>query len=163
MTNLPKKRLAIVVSAFNRTITDRLLQGAENRLQTLSFPVAHYDVFYVPGAVEIPLMAQWLAKTKKYEAIVALGAVIRGETSHYDYVCAQVSQGCQQVSLANNLPVIFGVLTTETTAQAWARADGSHCDKGAESIDAALQMCALHQSLSLHKCQLVGQSHVMSN
>lgn len=104
--------LAIVVSRFNEEITQRLLMGAQQRLQECAVPADHVTVVWVPGAVEIPLIAQCLARKKQYAAIICLGAVIRGETSHYDYVCDQVSTGCQKVALENNLPVIFGILTT---------------------------------------------------
>ena len=96
-------------------------------------------IVHVPGAVEIPIAAQRLAQVGIYDAIVALGAVIRGETSHYDYVCEQVSQGCQHVALQNDIPVIFGVLTTENEAQAKDRIGGAHGNKGADAAMAAVE------------------------
>lgn len=138
--------IALVVSRFNEPITSGLLMGAVGRLKELDFGIDQLTVVWVPGAVEIPLMAQKLARTKKYQAIVALGAVIRGETSHYDYVCDQVSQGCQRVSLDENLPVIFGVLTTENEDQARDRIGGHHGNKGRDAIDAAVEtVSALRQ------------------
>ncbi|MGB6976649.1 MAG: 6,7-dimethyl-8-ribityllumazine synthase, partial [Gammaproteobacteria bacterium] len=104
-------------------------------------------VVHVPGAVEIPVTAQQLANTGNYDAIICLGAVIRGETDHYEYVCHQVSDGCQRVALDHHLPVIFGILTTDTVEQALARAGGSHGHKGRESADAALAMVAIMQQL----------------
>ncbi|AHE66994.1 6,7-dimethyl-8-ribityllumazine synthase [Legionella oakridgensis ATCC 33761 = DSM 21215] len=101
----------------------------------------------VPGAVEIPLVAQQLAKHKQGKVIIALGAVIRGETTHYDYVCQQVSHGCQQVALQQNIPVIFGVLTTENEAQAWDRLGGNHGHKGMDAADAAITMYSVLQQL----------------
>lgn len=135
--------IAIVISRFNEPVTDLLFQGAMERLHELNFPKEQITVIWVPGAVEIPLAAQRLAKTDIYQAIICLGAVIRGETSHYDYVCQQASQGCQQVALAYDIPVIFGVLTTEDEAQAFARAGGEHSHKGKESVDAALEMVSV--------------------
>lgn len=133
-------QLAIVVSEFNVEITARLLEGAKERLRELSAKEAH--IVWVPGAIEIPLMAQHLARTQKYDAIVALGAVIRGETSHYDYVCQQVSFGCQKISLELHLPIIFGVLTTENELQAWERSGGKHGHKGRDAVDTAF--CMIH-------------------
>jgi 6,7-dimethyl-8-ribityllumazine synthase len=130
--------VAIVVSRFNEDVSTRLFEGAKQRLQALGFVDGQITAVWVPGAVEIPLLAQRLAQTKSYAAIICLGAVIRGETGHYDYVCEQVSQGSQRVALENNLPVIFGVLTTENEEQAHARAD----DKGRYAADAAVEMVA---------------------
>lgn len=138
-----KNKFAIVVSEFNNTITEKLLQGALARLNESGILMDHITVVRVPGAVEIPLAAQWLAKSAHYRAIICLGAVIRGETSHYDYVCEQVSQGCQRIMLDFSIPVIFGVLTTETEEQAEERTGGTHGHKGKEAADAALSMTAL--------------------
>ena len=145
--NQPLK-IAIIVSAFNQAITKRLCEGTLLRLKEHGLTDEQRDVYQVPGAVEIPLVAQQLAKLKKYNAIIALGAVIRGETSHYDYVCEQVSQGCQSVSLDYELPVIFGVLTTENEAQAWDRLGGQHGHKGYDAADCALQMVQLLNEIS---------------
>ena len=109
--------VAIVVSRFNHTVTERLRSGALKHLKQLGFSSEWITLVEVPGAVEIPLVVQRLAKKAKHEAIITLGAVIRGETSHYDYVCTQVSQGCQRVAMQYDLPVIFGVLTTENRSQ----------------------------------------------
>jgi len=132
--------LAIVVSRFNEEVTGGLLMGAVSRLKELDFATDQVTVVWVPGAVEIPLVAQKLAQTKRYQAIIALGAVIRGETTHYDYVCNQVSEGCQRVSLDEKLPVIFGVLTTENEEQALDRIGGKHGHKGRDAVDAAVEV-----------------------
>jgi 6,7-dimethyl-8-ribityllumazine synthase len=139
---------AIVVSQFNATITGQLLQGTLSRFTELG--VTQDDIFtiHVPGAIEIPLIAQQLAKTGRYQAIVCLGAVIRGETSHYDYVCEQVSQGCQRVMLDFELPVIFGILTTNTIEQAEERIGGQEGHKGREAADIAFNMALLMQKIS---------------
>jgi 6,7-dimethyl-8-ribityllumazine synthase len=140
--------IALVVSTFNQPITDALKQGALLRLMELGFKENEITIVEVPGAVEIPFAAQLLAKSNNgIQAIIALGAVIRGETSHYDYVCDQVSQGCQKVMLDFNLPVIFGVLTTENDEQAWDRLGGKHGHKGQEAADCALMMHSIKQQL----------------
>lgn len=139
--------IAIVVSLFNREITQLLQTGAINRLLEQGILLSDIMVVEVPGAVEIPLVAQKLAKSKNYAAIIALGAVIRGETSHYDYVCQQVSHGCQQVALTYEIPVIFGVLTTDNEEQALARVGGQHGHKGHDAADCALAMHAILQQL----------------
>ncbi|MCP0913343.1 MULTISPECIES: 6,7-dimethyl-8-ribityllumazine synthase [Legionella] len=132
--------IAIVISHFNYEITRELLQGAMKQLQHYGFTEQDITVVEVPGAVEIPIVAKRLAKKKQHQAIIALGAVIRGETTHYDYVCQQVSQGCQMVALEFEIPVVFGVLTTENEAQAWDRLGGKHGHKGMDAVDCALSM-----------------------
>lgn len=139
--------VAIVVSRFNEEVTEKLLSGALERLKELKIPGEHITVISVPGAVEIPLILKKLAQTNNYEVLVALGAVIRGETSHYDYVCDQVSQGCQRIALDSNIPVIFGVLTTEDEEQALERTGGRHGHKGREAIDAAYEMVSIMRQL----------------
>lgn len=140
--------IALVVGEFNLPITQGLLDGALARLHALNFTENQITVVWVPGAVEIPIIAQRLAKQERYAAIVCLGAVIRGETSHYDYVCDQVSMGCQQVALSHNLPVIFGVLTTDDVAQAKDRIGGAHGHKGEDAIDAAVHMISVLRQLN---------------
>lgn len=131
---------AIVVSQFNSDITEKLLEGALLRLQQAGIENQQLTVVHVPGAVEIPLIAQLLAKSYHYSAIICLGAVIRGDTDHYDYVCQQVSTGCQRVMLEFDIPVIFGVLTTFTEEQAESRVGGKDGHKGIEAAEAALAM-----------------------
>jgi len=139
--------LAIIVAQFNQEITAELKKGAIHRLTTCGFTSNDITVVEVPGAVEIPLVAKRLAKKNEYGAIIALGAVIRGETSHYDYVCQQVSEGCQQVALGFEIPVVFGVLTTENEEQAWDRLGGNHGHKGEDAADCALSMYAILKQL----------------
>ena len=141
-------KIAIVCSIFNTEITDKLLEGAFERLVTLGIKKNNIKVMKVPGAIEIPLIAKLLAKSNKYDAIIALGCVIRGDTTHYDYVCQQVSQGCQQVMLEFDIPVIFGVLTTENESQAKKRVSKT-CHKGIEAADAAIDMVKLVSSMGV--------------
>jgi 6,7-dimethyl-8-ribityllumazine synthase len=136
-------QFAIVVSQFNSSITNALLEGALTRFEELAISSDRITVIHVPGAVEIPLAAQLLAKKNRYQAIICLGAVIRGETNHYDYVCQQVSQGCLRVMLDFDIPIIFGVLTTDNEEQAKARAGGDQGHKGKEAVDVALHMSQL--------------------
>ncbi len=141
--------IAIIVSEFNHAITHELQQGAVNRLLACGFSREDITLIKVPGAIEIPLIAQKLAQKNCYGAIIVLGAVIRGETTHYDYVCQQVSSGCQRVALDFDIPVIFGVLTTENEAQAWDRLGGNHGHKGVDSADCARSMHAIIKNLGL--------------
>lgn len=133
-------KCAIVISRFNQSVTEKLLSGALDRLVAFGVREDQIKTIWVPGAVEIPLIAKQLAKTKRYDAIICLGAVVRGETNHYDYVCQQVSSGCQQVALEHEVPVIFGVLTTQNKEQAFARAAEERNNKGAEAVSAAMMM-----------------------
>lgn len=137
--------IVIVASRFNQEITTRLLHGAVERLKELEINQDELEVVWVPGAIEIPLIAQQFAKQENCEAIICLGAVIRGETEHFEYVCQQVSYGCQRVALDYDVPVIFGVLTTENEQQAWERVGGTHGHKGREAAETALEMIALMQ------------------
>lgn len=140
-------KFAIVVSEFNDFITRPLLDGAIARLQEANIMQDELTIISVPGAIEIPLTAKLLAKSNQYHAIICLGAVIRGETSHYDYVCQQVSQGCQQVMLEFDIPVIFGILTTENEEQARERIGGKEGHKGREAAEAALKMVEVLQQI----------------
>ena len=150
MPSSKELNIAIVVSEFNHNITNRLCEGTIYRLKQRGLTQSQLNVVWVPGAVEIPLIAQQLAKQQHYHAIIALGAVIRGETSHYDYVCEQVSIGCQRVSLDFEVPVVFGVLTTENQLQAEDRLGGQHGHKGYDAADCALQMISLIENI---KCE----------
>lgn len=141
-------KLAIIVSEFNPQITEALFSGALEKLKkTHHIAEKNITVVRVPGAVEIPFAAKLLAKSQKYQAIICLGAVIKGETDHYDYVCQQVSFGCQKVMLTFDIPIIFGVLTTQTLQQAKQRSGGKHGHKGEDCADAAISMIALKNSL----------------
>lgn len=139
--------IALVVSSFNRSITEELKRGALQRLAYRGIAPQDILLVEVPGAIEIPLIAKRLAQSKQAKAIIALGAVIRGETSHYEYVCEQVSQGCQKVSLDYDVPVIFGVLTTENEAQAWDRLGGKWGHNGMNAADCAITMHTILQQL----------------
>lgn len=132
-------KIGIVVSRFNDFITGKLLDGALDGLVRHGVAESDIDVAYVPGAFEIPLVASKLAKSKKYDAVICLGAVIRGSTSHYDYVCNEVSKGVAQVSLGEGLPVIFGVLTTENIEQAIERAGTKSGNKGYDCALSAIE------------------------
>ncbi len=140
-------QVAIVVSEYNETITSKLLKGALARLLEVGMDEKSIAVIKVPGAVEIPLTVACLAKINKYQAIICLGAVIRGETSHYDYVCQMVSQGCLQVMLEFNIPVVFGVLTTDNIEQAEDRVGGKEGHKGVEAADTAMSMMSVVQHI----------------
>lgn len=132
-------KIAVITSRFNESVTTKLFEGCVQRLEELGVTLGDDDIRWVPGAVEIPLIAQRYAK-KSYDAIICLGAVVRGETTHYDYVCQQVSYGCQRVALDYDIPVIFGVLTTENGAQAFDRVGGAHGHKGRDAAEAAVEM-----------------------
>ena len=132
-------KIGIVVSRFNDFITNKVLDGALDGLTRHGVAESDVDVAYVPGAFEIPLVVSKLAKSKKYDAIICLGAVIRGSTSHYDYVCNEVSKGVAQVSLSEGLPVIFGVLTTENIEQAIERAGTKSGNKGYDCALSAIE------------------------
>jgi 6,7-dimethyl-8-ribityllumazine synthase len=139
--------VAIAVSRFNEEVTHRLYEGALQRLNELEIANDRIQVVWVPGAIEIPIIAKQLAESRKFAVIIALGAVIRGETNHYDYVCKQVSDGCLQIALEFNIPVIFGVLTTENLEQALERCDGKKCHKGRDAVDAAFEMVSVLQQI----------------
>lgn len=136
-------RIGIVAARFNEFITSRLLGGAEDGLLRHGVSADHIDVAWVPGAFEIPLIAQKMAKSGKYDAVIALGAVIRGSTTHYDYVCSEVSKGLANVSLCSDIPVMFGVLTTENIEQAIERAGSKAGNKGYECAVGAIEMINL--------------------
>ena len=140
-------QIGIVVSDFNVNITKALEEGCVAELLRQGLDAKNVKVIHVPGAVEIPFVLQRFAKTKKYDALIALGAVVRGETTHYDYVCEQVSQGCGRVMLDYDIPVVFGVLTTENDAQAVDRIGGRHGHKGVEAAETALHMIKISKEI----------------
>jgi 6,7-dimethyl-8-ribityllumazine synthase len=144
----PSWPIAIVVSKFNQEITQGLLEGALARLDELGYDKQNLSIIHVPGAVEIPLAAQSVVRHTEVKAVIALGAVIRGETTHYDYVCDYVTKGCLEVSLAHNIPVVFGVLTTENGQQARDRIGGAHGHKGKEAVDTAVSMINTQRQIS---------------
>lgn len=140
-------KVAIVASRFNEFITNKLLDGALDSFSRHGLDVEDIDVVWVPGAFEIPIVAQHLAESSKYDAIVCLGAVIRGATSHYDVVCNEVSKGVAQVGLKTNTPCIFGILTCDTIEQAIERAGTKAGNKGAECAQGAIEMANLLNQL----------------
>lgn len=140
-------KIAIVASRFNEIITNKLLSGAIDALTRHDVSENDIEIAWVPGAFEIPVVAKKMAESGRYDAIICLGAVIRGATSHYDYVCAEVSKGIAQVSLVTGIPVIFGVLTTDNIEQAVERAGSKAGNKGAECAASAIEMVNLLRSL----------------
>ena len=144
----PQKKLAIVVSCFNKKITEQLLQNALKRCAELGINDDQLDVVRVPGAVEIPVAVSWLAKQKERAAIVCLGAIIKGETAHFEYVSQLCIDGCRQVMLADKVPVIMGVLTTYTYQQALARTNGEVINTGVEAIETACKMASVNQKIN---------------
>ena len=138
-----KIRIGIAATRFNEFITSKLLGGALDCLKRHDIPDDAIEVVWVPGAFEIPLIASKMAKTGKYDAIICLGAVIRGDTTHYDYVCSEVSKGIASVSLESGIPVMFGVLTTENIEQAIERAGTKAGNKGYDCAMSAIEMINL--------------------
>jgi 6,7-dimethyl-8-ribityllumazine synthase len=133
-------RVGIVVARFNELVTEQLLSGAQNGLRRLGVADDAVDVASVPGSLEIPIVAQRLARGGRYDAIICLGAVIRGATAHFDYVAAGVAQGIGRVALESGVPVIFGVLTTDTIEQALERAGTKQGNKGWDAAQTAVEM-----------------------
>ena len=136
-------KVGIVVARFNEFITSKLLSGAMDTLIRHEVKEENIQVAWVPGAFEIPLIASKMAENGKYDAVICLGAVIRGSTSHYDYVCSEVSKGIASVSLKSGIPVMFGVLTTENIEQAIERAGSKAGNKGSECAEGAIEMVNL--------------------
>jgi len=141
-------RFAIVVSRFNSAITDRLLEGAEDALKKSGAAHEDVEIVHVPGAFELPLAAKKLASQGDYDALIAVGCVVRGDTTHYDYVCSETARGIQLAQMDTGVPIIFCVLTCETQEQALARAGGEHGNKGYDSGLAAIEMARLSQRLT---------------
>ncbi|MDM9811339.1 6,7-dimethyl-8-ribityllumazine synthase [Clostridioides difficile] len=141
-------KIGIINSRFNEFITSKLLSGAEDCLLRHDVSPENIEIVWVPGAFEIPLVAQKMAKSGKYDAIICLGCLIRGATSHYDYVCSEVSKGIAKVSLDSELPVIFGIVTTENIEQAIERAGTKAGNKGYDCAMNALEMANLFKSLN---------------
>lgn len=136
-------RIGIVAARFNEFITAKLLSGALDGLKRHGVEENDISVAWVPGAFEIPLTAQTMAQSGKYDAVICLGAVIRGSTSHYDYVCSEVSKGVAQTALSTGVPVLFGVLTTDTIEQAIERAGTKAGNKGFFCAESAIEMANL--------------------
>jgi 6,7-dimethyl-8-ribityllumazine synthase len=140
-------RFCLVVSRFNSFISERLLEGALDCLRRHGAKEDHLDVVRVPGSWEIPVAIRWVADSGKYDAILALGCVIRGSTPHFDYVAGEVTKGAAQAAVQQGVPVLLGVLTTETIEQAVERAGTKHGNKGFETAMAAIEMVNLKKSL----------------
>ena len=136
-------KIGIVAGRFNEFITSKLVGGTLDVLKRNDVSEENIDIAWVPGAFEIPLIAKKLANTQKYDAIITLGAVIKGSTPHFDYVCAEVSKGVAQISLQSELPVIFGVLTTNNIEEAIERAGTKAGNKGADAAFSAIEMINL--------------------
>lgn len=140
-------KIGIVAARFNEFITSKLISGAQDALVRHDVQDDNIDVAWVPGAFEIPLIADKMAKSGKYDAVICLGAVIRGNTSHYDYVCNEVSKGIAHVSLESGIPVMFGVVTTENIEQAIERAGTKAGNKGFDVAVGAIEMINLINNL----------------
>lgn len=136
-------KIAIAAARFNQTIVDALLEGCLKRLGQLGISAQRVEVHRVPGAFELPLTAKALAQSKRFGAVICLGAVVRGETPHFDFVAGECARGVAAVALEEKLPVIFGVLTTNTEQQAWDRCGGKHGHAGERAAEAALEMIAM--------------------
>ena len=136
----PGARVAVVAARFNAKIVDELLAGCLRRLKSLGLPDESVETHRVPGAFELPVAAKVLARTGKFSAVVCLGCVVRGDTPHFDYVDGEAARGIQQVAVDEGLPVIFGVLTTNTEQQALDRIGGSHGHAGERAAEAAVEM-----------------------
>lgn len=143
-------KIGIVVARFNEFITSKLLSGALDGLLRENVKDEDIEIAWVPGAFEIPLTAAIMAKSRKYDSVICLGAIIRGSTDHYNYVCSEVSKGIAQVSLESEIPVIFGVLTTDTIEQAIERAGTKAGNKGYECAHTAIEMVNLLQNICRH-------------
>lgn len=141
------KKFGIIISRFNNFISNKLLEGALDALGRHNADENNITIVYVPGAYEIPVTAKKMAKTQKYDAIIALGAVIRGNTPHFDYVANEVAKGVAQVNLETGVPVIFGVLTTDNLEQAVERAGSKGGNKGFEAAMSALEMISLLEQI----------------
>lgn len=142
-------RIAIAVARWNHAITERLLAGALDTLRRHGIADEHITVVWCPGSFELPLVVQLLAERKQYDAIIALGCVVRGETPHFDYVASQAASGMLRAMLDNGIPCAFGVLTTETLEQARDRAGGKGGNKGTEAALAALEMADVVRQLRM--------------
>jgi 6,7-dimethyl-8-ribityllumazine synthase len=143
----PEARIAVVAARFNAAIVDELLSGCVARLAEAGLEGQRVVVHRVPGAFELPVTAAALAETGQFAAVICLGCVVRGDTPHFDYVAGEAARGIQQVAISYRLPVIFGVLTTNTEQQALDRAGGKHSHAGVNAADAAVEMVALMEQI----------------
>lgn len=143
----PSTRVAVVAARFNAEIVDKLLEGCIARLKEIGLIDANIETCRVPGAFELPVAARLYVETKRYDAVILLGCVIRGETYHFETVANEAARGIQQVAIDSGLPCIFGVLTVENMAQALARTGGDHGHAGISAADAAAEMISLARKL----------------
>jgi 6,7-dimethyl-8-ribityllumazine synthase len=141
------RRVAVVAARFNEMVVSRLVEGALGALAKYGVPDEGADVVWVPGAFELPLVAERLAAAERYDAVVCVGAVIKGETRHFEYVAAEAARGIREAAARTGVPVVFGVLTTDTLEQAMDRAGGSHGNKGWDAAEAALEMVSVLDQL----------------
>jgi len=141
-------KFGLVISRFNEFVTKKLLEGAQDALLRHGVNQADIEIAWVPGSFEIPLIAKKLAQSKRYDAIICLGAVVRGGTPHFEYIATEVSKGIAKVSLETGLPVIYGIITTDTLEQAIERAGTKMGNKGFEAAENAIEMANLLKSMS---------------
>lgn len=142
-----KFSIGIAVADWNDTITHALMNGAVDFLKAKGIKDKNIHIKFVPGAFELPLAAQWLAKQKEIDAVITLGCVIQGDTRHFDFICDACAHGVMNVGLATNKPVIFGVLTTDNQKQAQERAGGKHGNKGVEAAETVLKMLLVKEGI----------------
>lgn len=143
----PRARVAILAARFNADLVEELLKGCRRRLAELGLEKGQIELYRVPGAFELPAAASVAARTGRFDAIICLGAVVRGQTPHFDFVAGQCAQGLREVGVAEGLPVIFGVLTTNDEQQAWDRAGGKHGHAGVKAAEAAVEMIGVLQKI----------------
>lgn len=141
------KRFGIIISRFNNFVSNKLLEGALDALARHNVSEENITIVYVPGAYEIPVISKKMAQSNKYDAVIALGAVIRGETPHFDYVASEVAKGVAQVNLETGVPVIFGILTTDSLEQAVERAGSKGGNKGFDAAMSALEMISVCEQI----------------
>lgn len=149
-----KNRFAIVASRFNSVVTHKLIDGAIDCLTRHGAAASQYDVYLCPGAFEIPMLARRVAMLAKHDAVISLGAIVRGETPHFDYLAAEVTKGIAQLGLQFDIPIVFGVLTCDTMEQALERAGSKAGNKGWDAALSALEMVNLIQTISKKKPSL---------
>ncbi len=140
-------KIAIIATRFNSLVVERLIEGAADALTRHDFTDDQITVFKTPGSFELPVLAKRLIDSKKYDAIIALGAVVRGETPHFDYVAAEVSKGLANISIASGIPIGFGILTTDNMDQAIDRAGGKAVNKGFDTAITVIEMLDLFKSI----------------
>ena len=154
-------RFGIVAAKFNQSVTGKLLSSCLAGLTKRGVRDHHVEVLRVPGAFEIPLVAKTLAASGRFDAVICLGAVIRGDTPHFEYICAEVSRGIGQAALDTGVPIVFGVLTTETVAQAVERADPAKFNRGGETAKVAIEMVTVLRRIGTMEPQANGAGSVL--